>query len=189
MSSSILTGFNYTGSFGSSTKELNSDLTTNRFDSAILDSEWGHGNYEDEAGMRLNQLLENSHMLRTVKLDAMNPRQLLPADVRSLKEIDRIPNMFPYQLDITSEEDYKEQSQVSLVQDAFKNYANAQDALNPSRDITWDQKNSSDVRGERNRGKKASEVFTPDGSAAGKTSNHLDETGYVLNSIESTVAF
>lgn len=189
MSSTILASSNYGGSFGSTTKELNTDLTTNRFDSAILDSEWGHGSYEDEAGNRLNALLQGSHMLRTVKLDNMNPRQLLPADVRSLKEIDRIPNMMAYQLDITSEEDYKEQSRVGLVQSAFKNYMNASDALNPQRDITWDEKNSSDVRGEKDRGKKASEVFTPDGSAAGKTSNHLDETGYVLNSVESTVAF
>lgn len=190
--SKILENFLYSGGFGHTTRERASDFVgSNRFDQFIMDSEFGHGDYGDDASARVAQLIGQAplSMKRLANLDAVNPRQMLPIDIQSIHAEDRIPNLNVYQLNLSRPQDFKASTRVNLVQDSFKNYVKNMEIFNPSSNVEWSEKTSSDVRGAQSRGKKQSEMYTPDGSAAGMISNRLDENGYRLMSVESTVAF
>jgi hypothetical protein len=183
----------YKGPYGSVGQSGVTTLSHDRFKSMIINPEWGHPNYDDAAERRLKQLLEGApySMKRLVNLDSANPRQMFPPDFASLAQIDRIPDLREFKLDMEIPSDGKVSDQLLLVKNSFKSYVMQQNIFDPEKNVNPGEFTDG-LRNQKDGGPrpmKNDELFSFDGSMAGMVTNRLDENGYRLNSVEMNVAF
>jgi len=182
----------YKGTYGSCGKLGATSLTDDRFSQMIINPEWGHPNYDDAAEQRLKLILQAApySMQRLMAIDAQNPREKLAPDVNAMAQIDKIPDLREFKLDMEQPGDGQITDQLVLVKNAFKSYVSQQNIFDPEKNVNPGEFSDGLRRqGAGPRGMKNSELFSFDGSMAGFVTNRLDEDGYRTNSVEMNVAF
>lgn len=198
--------YNYKGSYGVSTKERIHQLSSDRFDQDFFPIEENYAKIaNDFAGQYTTPLGLSGRIQRDMALDMGNPREKLPEDFVSAKLIDTIP-MYGYSHppDLSLPEDYKQNDQVALVQQAFLNAAKQEElftnpryfdpkSFNPKQVSQQVNDLNTDKVGQGNQPITQLEFYSMDGSAAGRETNFLgtedSDENYRMNSIESMVAF
>lgn len=179
----------YAGPYGDAKKDSAESWDANRLDSAIHqdDDTWVAPSNEQAEEQR-KRYDYHWRINRDMATDRMNPRQELPKDVVS-EQLIGIPDLLDRpMLDLSLPEDYKAHDQVSLVQQSLMHHEMQNNLYSDMRLFDKSVLNTDKI-GKKVNGLSQAQLYSFDGSAAGKVSNFLDEDGYRYNSISSHSAF
>lgn len=189
--------YNYSGGYGRGVKEKIHDITADRFEQSFFPPEELYAKVaSDFAGQYVTTVGLQSRERRDMAIDAANPTQKLPEDQVSATLMNTVP-MFawshPPEANLPG--DYKQHDQIRLYQDAFRNaYRQEQFFTNPKyHDTYMDEQTEFSRKDPANKGLASGQVYSMDGSAAGRITNFLGgerrDENYRENSVESMVAF
>lgn len=185
---------NYHGTYGAATKADLYDITAHPLDQRFFTTEasW-HEVFKQGATSYITDQAKAEDMATQIKVEEKNPRHELPKDKPGLLAMDTIPYLVDQQINMATPMDYEAQSWARTFQMSEQN-AQAQATLftdpkameNPSL-----VQEASGKQGAPAKGMSQLELYSMDGSAAGKISNYLylDQDGAPLMSIENNVAF
>lgn len=181
---------NYSGGYGSAKKDAIMDISGNRLDQQILPLDHSHADsFRDGASSYLMSNGLQSRMRRDLALDAKNPRQELPKSEADEKMIDLIPNQIDQMIPMSHPADFEASNNVLLLQQS-RVHSTDQETMFTDPKALENKNLHGDLPGRPNQGASQQEVYSFEGSAAGRQSNHLtDEDGAYLNSVESNLAF
>lgn len=189
--------YNYSGGYGRGVKEKIHDITANRFDQSFFPPEELYAKVaNDYAGQYVTTMGLSSRIARDMAVDAANPTEKLPEDMTSAMLINTVP-MFgwshPPETNLPG--DYQQHDQIKLYQNAFFNAYRQEQLFNDPKffDSYMDPEKGENKNDITNKGLAAGQVYSMDGSAAGRITNFLGgerrDENYRENSVESMVAF
>jgi len=189
--------YNYSGGYGHGVREKIHDLVSNRFEQSFFPPEELYAKVaNDQAGQYVTTLGLQSRIKRDMAIDSVNPTEKLPEDYVSAKLIDTVPMFgWSYPPDVALPQDYKAHDQVKLYQNAFFNAYRQENLFSDARffDTYLDPENPASKNDPVDNGLGSKEVYSMDGSAAGRISNHLGgekrDESYRENSVETMSAF
>lgn len=183
---------NYNGSLGAATKAHVYDITAAPLDQRIFSMDHSFADaFKEGATSYITDGARGYRTERDMNMDLKNPRQELPKDRAGLMAMNTIPNLIDQKIDISTPADYEASNAVRLFQQSELN-ARSQDAMFTDPQAMENPSLAGDGRGSApQKGLSQLEMYTFDGSAAGKPSNFLytDQDGEYLNSVENVVAF
>lgn len=197
--------FNYKGSYGVSTKDkIHTGIDQNETDFFPIEENYAKV-ARDWTSQYTTPLNLSYRIQRDMAMDMGNPKEKLPEDFVSAKLIDAVPIFgYSHPPDMSLPEDFKQNDQVLLTQQAFLN-AQRQDQMFTNPNYFDKQVSESggsepevkelntDKRGKGNKPLGQMEFYSMDGSAAGMESNFLGseegDESYRVMSIETMVAF
>lgn len=179
----------YSGPLGDAKKDSMKNLSASRFDTMIFHDE---NQYmmpaNDKAGKLILQLNYNYRLTRDMATDALNPREELPKDLVAMQLIG-VPDLLNKpMINIATPMDYEAHDQVKLVQNAILHHMEQSELYNDTKLFDRDDLNTDKI-GKGSKGITQRQLFSFDGSHAGRISNFLDDDGYRMNSIESHAPF
>jgi hypothetical protein len=185
---------NYNGPLGAATKENLYDITAHPLDQRIFPMDHGfHEAFQDGATSWITQAGRGFRWERDMNMDVKNPREELTKDKPGLLAMDVIPNQIDQKIDMSHPADYEASNAVRLFQQSEMNgmyqekmFTDPKALENPNSEKLSELSGSNGLKGTSQQ-----ELYSMEGSAAGKSSNHLylDEDGTFLNSVENLVAF
>lgn len=189
--------YNYRGGYGHGDRKKIHDITADRFEQNFFPPEEVYAQVaNDMSGQYVTPKDVAQRIARDLSLEKVDPRHKLPEDYVSSVILNEVPPFgWSHPPDATLPGDYKQHDQIKLYQQAFYNAYRQDQFFNDPRffDDYLDPENPNSKKDVTNKGLSSGEIYSMDGSAAGRPSNHLGgerrDESYRENSIESMVAF
>lgn len=181
---------NYKGGYGHADKKKVHSIDASRFEISFFPIEDLYAKLSDHSSSMITTMGLASRERRNLAIDAQNPQEKLPEDPASALMQDAVPPFAwttpHHNLDIP--EDFELNDQVKLIQQAFLN-AKRQASLYDDPQVMQDETYNTDKVGKGNQPSRQIEVYGMEGSAAGLTTNRLDDEPERVESIETMTAF